>query len=88
MNDPENLVLALLRKLDQKTDAMRDEMNERFERIETDIRTIKDEMQVTTGMAMRTFGTNDAVNGLIKRMERFEKRLANIETDRENSNGR
>ena len=88
MNDPENLVLALLRKLDQKTDAMRDEMNERFERIETDIRTIKDEMQVTTGMAMRTFGTNDAVNGLIKRMERFEKRLAEIETDRENSNDR
>ena len=88
MNDPDNLVLALLRKLDQKTDAMRDEMNERFERIETDIRTIKDEMQVTTGMAMRAFGTNDAVNGLIKRMERFEKRLAEIEIDRENSNGR
>ncbi|MCB9943865.1 MAG: hypothetical protein H6851_09630 [Geminicoccaceae bacterium] len=84
MNDPDNLVLALLRKLDQKVDAIAN----RLEAVETDVRAIKDEMQVTTGMAMRAFGTHDAMNGLIKRMERFEKRLAEIETDRENSNDR
>lgn len=79
MAEPESLILAWMRKLDEKLDALggtvnalRAETSERFGRIE-------DELLVISGIALRLEAREIETTGLKALHDRTQRRLAQVE---------
>lgn len=79
MTEAASHTLAYLRRIDEKFDRLGSEVAERFDRIDSRLGRIEDELLVLNGIALRLEGREVETTGLKAILDRHERVLALLE---------
>ena len=76
MTGPERHTLAYLRRLDEKLDRLGSDVGERFDRVDSRLGQIEEELLVLNGIVLRLEGRDVETTGLKAILDRHERMLA------------
>jgi len=79
MTEPESHTLAYLRRLDEKLDRLGSDLGERFDRVDSRLGQIEEELLVLNGIVLRLEGREVETTGLKAILDRHERALAKLE---------